>query len=493
MSCKACQAAVDPQAETQRKQDSCFTQQRARPPRYGIGAADRHTDRVVQRKCNGGCETHGSPGVSLVGGLGSPLDPRTRRFFETRMGRDFRDVRIHCGSGAASAASGLGARAFTMGRHIGFGRGEYRPTEPAGRRLLAHELAHVVQQGAARSGPHPADFHGMANATGPALEHEADHVAERVAAGAKASPSLQADRSVQLQALPGSLLGEEYRLRAPDIPPPPLFRPGSIREAWVIPAPPALPELEVPDSLAVPRRQQQLLPNPPLTLDPALRFTPVTIIPVPRCEPDRPLTWADFPGRGVTGGFSAVTRVTTPQIIVDGNPMFQAQLSDRSAVLPSILGLGARATNACAPVVTRCERHMRANPGGNWTTARPNPDRCPATQISINTATTFDECETIVGAGCDADAMQESDRLLAHEQLHFDIPCTLVGRANDALIAGTHNPAQLTTWLRDKIPPQQRAYDGASRHGCNAAGQATWVTNVANGLPAVALPTPATP
>jgi hypothetical protein len=65
---------------------------------------------------------------------------------ESRFGHGFGAVRVHTGSGAAEAARLLRARAFTKGSDVFFGAGEYRPEAPDGKKLLAHELAHVVQQ-----------------------------------------------------------------------------------------------------------------------------------------------------------------------------------------------------------------------------------------------------------------------------------------------------------------------------------------------------------
>jgi hypothetical protein len=67
---------------------------------------------------------------------------------EARLGHDFGDVRVHSERPAAAAAERLNARAFTVGSHVVFGGGEFAPSTPDGRRLLAHELAHVVQQSA---------------------------------------------------------------------------------------------------------------------------------------------------------------------------------------------------------------------------------------------------------------------------------------------------------------------------------------------------------
>lgn len=77
---------------------------------------------------------------------GRPLDPAARRFFEPRFGHDFSKVRIHAGPDAGESARRLGAQAYTVGNDIFFGAGEYRPASAGTRRLLGHELAHVVQQ-----------------------------------------------------------------------------------------------------------------------------------------------------------------------------------------------------------------------------------------------------------------------------------------------------------------------------------------------------------
>jgi len=83
-------------------------------------------------------------------GGGQPLDRATRAYMEPRFGYDFGQVRIHTDAGAADTARSVQARAFTLGRDVVFGASEYRPGTEAGRRLLAHELTHVVQQ---RSAP----------------------------------------------------------------------------------------------------------------------------------------------------------------------------------------------------------------------------------------------------------------------------------------------------------------------------------------------------
>lgn len=78
---------------------------------------------------------------------GQPLDPSTRAFMESRFGHDFSHVRVHTDARAAESARALNALAYTVGRDIVFDPGPYRPASTEGRKLLAHELAHVLQQG----------------------------------------------------------------------------------------------------------------------------------------------------------------------------------------------------------------------------------------------------------------------------------------------------------------------------------------------------------
>ena len=77
---------------------------------------------------------------------GRPLDSDNRNFFEARFGRDFGAVRIHTNSQAADSARSVNALAYTVGSNVVFNSGQYAPQSDQGRRLLAHELTHVVQQ-----------------------------------------------------------------------------------------------------------------------------------------------------------------------------------------------------------------------------------------------------------------------------------------------------------------------------------------------------------
>lgn len=87
---------------------------------------------------------------------GQPLDPATRAFFEPRFGADFSSVRVHTGPRAAESARSVNALAYTTGTDIVFASGQYNPHSARGHRLLAHELAHTVQQlGVGRTPPAP--------------------------------------------------------------------------------------------------------------------------------------------------------------------------------------------------------------------------------------------------------------------------------------------------------------------------------------------------
>ena len=84
---------------------------------------------------------------------GQSLDPTTRSFMESRFRHDFSSVRVHHDEQAAESARALHALAYTVGRDVVFGPGQYAPHTASGGRLLAHELTHLVQQGIATSGP----------------------------------------------------------------------------------------------------------------------------------------------------------------------------------------------------------------------------------------------------------------------------------------------------------------------------------------------------
>lgn len=111
---------------------------------------------------------------------GRPLDPKARAFMEPRFGQDFGSVRIHTTMQAAASARAVKAVAYTVGSDIAFDSGRYAPETASGRNLLAHELAHVVQQGAGATKLSPKLTVGPGDC---ADERAAESAAERVSRG----------------------------------------------------------------------------------------------------------------------------------------------------------------------------------------------------------------------------------------------------------------------------------------------------------------------
>jgi hypothetical protein len=125
---------------------------------------------------------------------GQPIDGGLRGSFERSLGVGLSGVRVVADAHAASAADALGARAFTYGSTIWFGRGEYQPETVAGQRLLAHEVAHAVQQRHAR--PQVQRELIVGDAHDPA-EAAADHAADAMMRGEAAGPSSHSDAVVR--------------------------------------------------------------------------------------------------------------------------------------------------------------------------------------------------------------------------------------------------------------------------------------------------------
>ncbi|MGI5518764.1 eCIS core domain-containing protein [Streptomyces sp. CA-106131] len=104
---------------------------------------------------------------------GRPLEPDARADLEAQFGCDFSRVRVHADATAAASADAVDALAYTVGRDVVFAQGRYQPDQVQGRRLLAHELAHVAQQGQIAVGP---DAELRIGEPGDACERQADAV-----------------------------------------------------------------------------------------------------------------------------------------------------------------------------------------------------------------------------------------------------------------------------------------------------------------------------
>jgi hypothetical protein len=133
-------------------------------------------------------EEERSPVHDVVGsGGGAPLEPGARSFLEDRMGADFSDVRVHTDGKADQSARSINAQAYTVGSDVVFRSGAYEPDTQGGRHVLAHELAHVMQQ---KAGP----VSGTPAPGGISISHPSDsfeQAAERSATQAMAGGPVQ--------------------------------------------------------------------------------------------------------------------------------------------------------------------------------------------------------------------------------------------------------------------------------------------------------------
>jgi Domain of unknown function (DUF4157) len=376
----------------------------------------------------------------VVARPGEPLSAPDRAFFEPRLDADLSNVRVHADAAAAHSAETLGARAYVFGSDIVFGAGEYRPESPAGRRLLAHELAHVLQQRTRvqRQTVAPEDEPAAEGAQEPETAPEAE---ERAPEGADAESPVEADAEEEAAAVP--------------------------QEAAPAPGDKAI---EV----------QSRGPAAPAA-------------PPPVCDPDRDLTWADFRGSPNRSRFGAKTVAPVRAVGPRGAQRFQARLdSRRSWVRRRYSAPTNRAATGCGGLVRGCERFFRrlraGQTGEQHLDDTPDP-HCPAGVVPSATpvATSRGDCASVLGAECDRAAGLESDRLLRHEQLHFSIACAIARKANAALDAGS-SLATVRTAVNHVLQPTQNSYDTDSTHGCDAAGQSTWETDVAGGLTSVTIP-----
>jgi Domain of unknown function (DUF4157) len=130
-------------------------------------------------------------------GGGSPLSGETRGFMESRLGADFGDVRVHTDAKASESARSVQAHAYTVGNDVVFQSGKYEPESDSGKKMLAHELTHVVQQ---RSGPvegTPAAGGIKVSNPSDAFEQAADRSADRVMSGGAPAPAATSPGAIQ--------------------------------------------------------------------------------------------------------------------------------------------------------------------------------------------------------------------------------------------------------------------------------------------------------
>ncbi len=180
----------------------------------GSGASGRPmtTPLQVQRYSPGDAGQASAPPLvnNVLAAPGQPLDPAARTLFEPRFGHDFSRVRVHADAAAAESAREINALAYTAGTNIVFGPGRYDPVSLTGRRLLAHELAHVVQQ----TGGTPV------SGTGPAIQRQPapDTGTTAIPTAAVGSTDLRENASPLLASALGSTTVDHFALGSAEIP-----------------------------------------------------------------------------------------------------------------------------------------------------------------------------------------------------------------------------------------------------------------------------------
>lgn len=140
---------------------------------------------------------------------GRPLDAATRANMEPRFGDDFSRVRVHTDDKASASARSVNALAYTVGNHVAFNSGQYRPHTDEGQRLIAHELAHVAQQGE-RQAAMPLRINQDA-----ALEYQAENMStteqgQRIATPTTVAPGIQ--RAVSPEDVAVEMVGRQVTL-----------------------------------------------------------------------------------------------------------------------------------------------------------------------------------------------------------------------------------------------------------------------------------------
>ncbi len=154
----------------EREADRIAGQVLTMPAPSAVGVAPLHIQRYMGEATKG--KGFAPTSVDRVlAGLGKPLEPALRQDMEQRFGHDFSRVRVHSGASAEQSTREVNANAYTVGHNVVFGAGLFAPETQEGRRLIAHELTHVVQQsdtnrihggqGNEKRGPSPIMHSGM--------------------------------------------------------------------------------------------------------------------------------------------------------------------------------------------------------------------------------------------------------------------------------------------------------------------------------------------
>ncbi len=409
---------------------------------------------------------------------GRRLDPAARAFMEPRFGHDFGHVRIHTGSQAASSARALHALAYTVGHDVVFGAGQYAPQSSEGQRLLAHELTHVVQQGASGVIHRQPDQDPTENAPAPQAAAPAEEQApEQKDAGDEADvePEGQGeaientyDSKCVAPHSEDTAQAEEPKVAAK-------ADAASSRTLGSRIVPPDHSSEREAESVS-----QAVVVSPPFRAVGNISRTSRGLVQRTLAWDSHPtLTWADF--QGSPDNKSQFDAATRSGFSASWRP--QEEASPDSPVNPT-------------PCTARGKKTTRFS-------ATVSLDISPA---NLHATTTMEEKRSWVKAG------KQSDDLLSHEQGHYDISHVMAGKTDWALTMwgiknlgkgegcgdraaknaarknwNALNPKDTLNGIikkgGDVLQKAQDDYDADTHHGAVADKQKEWKGNIVADLP----------
>ncbi|MBD3884272.1 DUF4157 domain-containing protein [Phormidium tenue FACHB-886] len=409
------------QTSVQRKCATCETEERQTQQQAESDQPTAQVQRVVQSG-------------------GQPLDADTQAFMKPRFGFDFSQVRIHADEQASQSAEAVNAQAYTLGNHIVFRSGQYAPETEAGKRLLAHELTHVVQQ---QSG---------------------NKEVQRVCAACEEERIMRQEDGEQPAASPGLDLSPKDGIEP---------GPAQIETSSL--------DIDLAALLSASSASAANLDTSSATPEDTAMGTAAKS----SCVPNRALSWADFKG-SPSGSFSAETAYDIKLQVANGTASIAAIFnSSKSWVKSEYKNPSSLTDTRCDKAISSCEDWFAENSSGTWGPLKKDVTKCAASVAysASAIANSKSECSSVVGAECTRVAGLESTRLLSHEQTHFDIGCVIADKGTAALIAAPSGDQQnVLNRVKRAVKDQNKKYDDDTKHGCDSSAQSRWQSDVNSGL-----------
>jgi hypothetical protein len=401
-----------------------------------------------------------SPVLDVVGhGGGQPLAPPVRAAMEAALGADFSAVRVHTDAKAARSAAAVSAQAYTVGNEVVFGHGAFAPGTSEGRRTLAHELAHVLQQ---RAGP----VSGTDTGTGVRVSDPSDSFeqdAEATASRVLPRPRPAASHGRPADGMPPNQQG----LSAADCPGAPLPQPAH---------------------KALSRMIDDGLSGVISLLGPFLPHRPVAAGTASLQRDDA--SHAD----DVTSDSDAVPGQSSEAMC--GGMDFEVDWSS----VPDASKVDQENGVVQTVQVQRQELTLGPSPGGpcpvpaSWNAyapvdKSPNGDNSIAAMSAVSflfdtSSRTFSIVQRSEGMWVVKMARDHDDgTLLRHEQYHFKLACVLVAKANQALTPGV-SPSKSMSILLSSANCQNDSYDWDTKRGLDQPMQSAWERDIDAAVPA---------